>query len=379
MTPQFEGVRAYIEHAGAKYRAGVLGNMSAATAVDPDFPEFRTLFKGNSDNLVAQMRKDARRNLRDSKPKLWDEMVAEQDGLAETMRQCGVHVIRNEKCDTPDGLINMHDGWKSNKHMSVYAGPSFGRITRNIYFNTWDNSATGTSELHHRPGTLKLFEQNPDLVYYSLPYPEPNITIPGWGMLFQDVAGWRTMPDKHLLFGYGVSDANVIPRVLADIKYANSVTSAGIPQGADFMMRMLKREGFTHEMLFFDSRLTYHFDCFMMNIKEGVCGLPDLPDYGIMGGKLPECIKDWEILRIPVEDIKRGAANAITLGDGRVIIVRTAKETIKRMEKMGLEPIPVKYDKIWAYYHSGPDCSDADVWRENDPVKEIPDGPPPIA
>ncbi len=58
-----------------------------------------------------------------------------------------------------------------------------------------------------------------------------------------------------------------------------------------------------------------------------------------------------------------------------VIIVRTAKETIKRMQKMGLEPIPVKYDKIWEYYHSGPDCSDADIWRENDPVKEVPKGP----
>ena len=72
---------------------------------------------------------------------------------------------------------------------------------------------------------------------------------------------------------------------------------------------------------------------------------------------------------MPVEDIKNGAANQISLGDGRVIVVRTAKETIKRMKQAGLEPIPVKYDKIWEYYHSGPDCSDADIWRENDPIK----------
>ena len=201
MTPQFEGVRAFIEHAGAKYRACVVGNMSAAFPANPDSPEFGTLLKGNSDDLMEVMRKDNNRNLRDAKPKLWDEMVEEQEGLVETMRQAGVHVIRNEKCDTPDGLVNMHDGWKGNKHMSVYGGPSFGRIARNIYFNTWDNSATGTSELHHRPGTLKLFEQNPDLIYYSIPYPEPNFTVPGWGMLFQDVTGWRTMPNKHVLFG----------------------------------------------------------------------------------------------------------------------------------------------------------------------------------
>lgn len=35
---------------------------------------------------------------------------------------------------------------------------------------------------------------------------------------------------------------------------------------------------------------------------------------------------------------------------------------------MGLEPIPVKYDRLWEYSHSGPGSSDADVWRENDPV-----------
>ena len=58
--------------------------------------------------------------------------------------------------------------------------------------------------------------------------------------------------------------------------------------------------------------------------------------------------------------------------------MRTAEKTMKRMKAAGVEPVPVKYDAIWGYYHSGPDCSDAEIWRENDPVKPIPDGPPPI-
>ena len=45
------------------------------------------------------------------------------------------------------------------------------------------------------------------------------------------------------------------------------------------------------------------------------------------------------------------------------------KTLAEQMKKAGLEPIPVKYDKIWEYYHSGPDCSDSDIWRENDPIK----------
>ncbi len=377
MTPQFEGVRAFIEHAGAKYRVGYLGNPRLATVPDPDQPEMRTLLKGNSDDLIDKFRKNKGRNLRDVEPRLWEEMAQESDGLAETMRKCGVKVIRNEKCEYPDGIINVNAAFRGPLFLSIYGGPSFGRITNNIYFNTWDSLVTMTSEFQHRKGTLKLFDQNPDLVYYSMPYPEPNISNPGSGTPCIDVAGWRTMPNKHILFGIGVPDEATIKKAY-DPKTAIGATSAGTPQGARFMMRMLAREGFTHEMLFFNSKLTYHFDCFMMNIKEGVCGLPDLPNYGILGGGLPRCIKDWEILRIPVEDIKNGAANSITLGDGRVIIVRTAKETIKRMEKMGLEPIPVKYDTIWGFYHSGPDCSDADIWRENDPVKLVSKEPPPM-
>jgi len=381
MTPQFEGQRAFVEHGFAKYRCTVLGSLHAASAPDPDTPEFATLLKGNSDDLMNWMRKSAGRDLKDLNPKLWDEMVEESEGLATTMRQAGVKVIRNESpTPLPDGLINMHAGWGSSRYLSVYTGCSYGRILKNIYFNTYDQSLTGMCEMHHRQGTLKLFEQNPDLIYYTLPYPEPDITVPGIGSLQMDVAGFRFFPNKHILFGIGVADEKHIPKVLAaEPKKALEYTSAGIPQAAEFMMRMLKREGFTYEVIFFNSKLTYHFDCFMAQMKEGVVGLPDLPDYGIWGGKLPECLKDYEIVRMPVEDVHNGSANQINLGDGRSIVVRTAKETMKRMKAAGVEPIPLKYDKIWATWHSGPDCTDGDVWRENDPVKPIPEGPPPLA
>ncbi len=380
MTPQFEGVRAYIQDAFAKYRVGLLGNMFAASTPDPDTPEFQALFKGNSEDLVKTMRKYVGHDLKDANPKLWDEMAEESDGLAETMRQAGVKVIRNEKCEYPEGLLNQYAGWGSSRFLTIYAGPSYGRIMRNIYFNTFDTSLNGCLEFHHREGTQKLFEQNPDLIYYSLQPPEPNISLGGIGSLMMDVAGFRLMPNKHILFGFGVQNESVIPKLMAaDLKNASHYTSAGIPHAAEFMMRMLKREGFTHEVMFFDAHLTYHFDCFMANLAEGVVALPDAPNYGILGGGLPECLKDYEIVKMPVEDVHNGAGNQICLGDGRSIIVRTAKETMKRMKQAGVEPIPVKYDRIWEYYHSGPDCSDADIHRENDPVKPIPDAPPPLS
>lgn len=378
MTPQYEGVRAYIEHAGAKLRAVYLGNPIAATVPDPDQAEMATMLRESSQDLVPNFRKYKDRNLREAFPEIWEKIAEESDGLAATLRKCGVKVIRNEKCEYPDGLLNPNAAMRGSKFNSIYGGPAYGRFARNIYFNTWDSLITMTAEFSVRMGTLKLFEQNQELVYYSMPYPEPNVTIPGTGTLNLDVAAWRVMPNKHILFSFGVPNEKVIPRVLEDIKYANSVCSAGIPQGAKFMMRMLEREGFTYEILFFDSHLTYHADCHMMNILEGKCGLPDLPNYGILGGGLPKCIKDWEILKMPVEDVKRGSGNSITLGDGRVIIEARCHETMKRMEKMGIEPVPVKYDTCYDFYHSGPDCSDADIWREDDPIKLTPPNAGPV-
>ncbi len=379
MTPQFEGVRAYHEHCFAKYRVAVIGSLHAASAPDPDTPEFKSMLSGNSDNLMDQMRKDAAHEIRETNPKLWDEMAEESDGLAETLRQAGVKVIRNESnSPLPQGLLNLNAGWGGPRFLTTYAGPSYCRIIRNIFFHTWDNSLNGAMEFASREGTYQLFVDNPDLVYYSIPFPEPNVSVPGYGSLTMDVAAWRHLPGKHLLFGFGVKDESDIPTVLSDWKKAPHLTACGIPQAAEFMMRMLKREGFTHDIWFYDSNLSYHSDCVMANLKEGVIALPDLPNYGILGGGVPECFKDYEIVKMPVEEIALGAANQICLGDGRSIVVRTAKETMKRMKAAGVEPIPLKYDKIWAYYHSGPDCSDAEIWRENDPVKPVPDGPPPI-
>ncbi|MGI9570128.1 MAG: hypothetical protein ACR2PH_10435, partial [Desulfobulbia bacterium] len=52
MTPQFEGVRAFNEHATAKLRVTATGSLHAASAPDPDTPEFKSMLAGNSDDLM---------------------------------------------------------------------------------------------------------------------------------------------------------------------------------------------------------------------------------------------------------------------------------------------------------------------------------------
>ncbi|GAL33724.1 hypothetical protein JCM19240_2420 [Vibrio maritimus] len=117
--------------------------------------------------------------------------------------------------------------------------------------------------------------------------------------------------------------------------------------------------------MWFDSNLTYHQDCFMMNIEEGVIGLPDDGKNG-MWGKLPDFLKDYEIIPLPLEDIARGVANSSTLGDGRIFMDSSCTKTMDILEKRGYEPIPINYQNCWKTFHSGLDCSDANIWREND-------------
>lgn len=47
---------AFVEHGFAKYRATALGSLHAASASDPDNPEFQALLKGKPDDIVDSMR-----------------------------------------------------------------------------------------------------------------------------------------------------------------------------------------------------------------------------------------------------------------------------------------------------------------------------------
>ncbi|GAL29107.1 hypothetical protein JCM19239_7155 [Vibrio variabilis] len=58
--------------------------------------------------------------------------------------------------------------------------------------------------------------------------------------------------------------------------------------------------------------------------------------------------------------------NAPTIGDGRILIDDRCEETMRRLREHGIEPVPVKYSACWDTFNSGMDCSDAEIWREND-------------
>ncbi|WP_095506939.1 hypothetical protein [Paraferrimonas sedimenticola] len=368
LTPQFEGQRAFVEHGFARYRTAYVGDPQAVYVPDPDVGEMDAMTGDScSDDVRDFWRKHKDQNLRDVAPELWEEMAQESDGLAKALRDCGVKVIRNEECEYPEGIINNNDAWRGPKFCSIYGGPTYGRIIENYFMQIWECGPVRQYEFAMRNGTMELFKATPELQYRSMPYPEPDVNMRGVGNLAGvDNAAPKLFPNKQILFGWGLPDASLIPAAY-DEKTCNDHTSAGNPMGGKFMMeRIMQEAGFTSEEVFFDSNLTYHFDCVMMMIQEGLVGLPDTENFGLLQEQLPECLKDYEIMPIPLEDIARGASNAPTIGDGRILIDNRCTETMKRLEARGIEPVPVKYSTLWDTFNSGMDCSDAEIWREND-------------
>lgn len=368
LIPQFEGQKAYVEHGFAKYRCAFVGDPHAVFVPDPDVGEMHAM---TGDSMSEEDRNWWRtykdKDLKIAAPELWEEMAEESQGLADALRSCGVKVIRNEAgCEYPDGVINNNAAWRGPKFCSIYGGPPFGRIWDKYFMQIWECGPVRQWEFALRRGTMELFKANPDLIYRSMPYPEPDVNLRGTGVWGVDNAAPKLFPDKHILFGWGVPDAKHIPSTYVE-ETCNDYTSAGNPLGGKFMMKhILQDAGFTWNEIFFDSKLTYHMDCFMVMIKEGMIGLPDIPNYGILGGKLPDFLKDWEIVPIPLEDIARGAANSPCIGDGRIIMDSRCTKTFDILEKRGIEPVPVKYSTCWDAFNSGMDCSDSEIWREND-------------
>ncbi|USD63345.1 hypothetical protein J4N45_20365 [Vibrio sp. SCSIO 43140] len=367
LIKQFKDTRCHVEHGFARYRAAYVGDLNAVYVPDPDVGEMHAM-TGDSlaDEAMQFWREHKNKPLKDVDPELFAEMQEESDGLAAALESCGVKVIRNRDCEYPEAIVDNNAAWKGPKFCSIYGGPGYGRIMGDTFMQIWECGPVRQWEFATRAGTNELFKANPDLRYRSMPFPEPDVNMQGPGMIGIDNAAVKIFPDKHLLLGWGVPNKECIPETYQE-ETCHDHTSAGNPLGGKFMMeRILEDEGYTYEEVFFDSNLTYHFDCFIMMIKEGVVGLPDAPNYGLMSEGLPKCLEGYTIIPIPLEDVARGAMNAPTIGDGRVLIDDRCEETMRRLREHGIEPVPVKYSACWDTFNSGMDCSDAEIWREND-------------
>lgn len=355
------GLKFYEEHCMAKLRACFVGDPFSIFVPNLNTTEMQNMIADNTSEEFKQWWRDhADQAVRDAAPEIYDEMVQDIADRDEKYEKAGVKIIKNKIGWYPDEIINLNSITKGAKLLSIYQGAVW-KMAGNHVLTGQTCGPVKWSETAMRPTTLALLEEDPDSRVIGFPVHEPNPTIAGPGIAGLDTASFRQMPGKVMLFGYGVNDKSHI----AEAKRTGKHTVAGFPRGQQIFMRLLRDLGYTDEEWWFDSRLSYHEDCVMMNVVEGVVGLPDDGKNG-QWTDLPNCLKDCEILPIPLEDIERGAGNSTCLGDGRVFIDSSCTKTIDLLDKKGYEPIPIRYQACWQAFHSGLDCSDANIWREND-------------
>lgn len=357
-----KGLRLYKDWAGAPAKAIFVGDPFADYMPNGQDEEIKTLIKDNASEEIKELwTVHSAKRIRDVDPEYFETVVSGIEARNKAYEDAGITVIRNKLGWYPDSIVNWNDSWNGSKFLSIYAGGA-GYPLRNYFMNFPDAASVNPYYLAIRALVIELMrwdEEATPLVWFEK---EPDPGHPGPGEAGLDGADMRLFPNKHLTFIYSCTDKS---HISDDWDMDTRLTPSGTPRGSHLLKRMLKDRGFTFETVWYDSRLTYHHDCFMMNVKEGICGLPDVPNYGYWTDP-PSAIKGWDIIPIPLEEQQMGVCNSVTSGDGKVFIDDRCVKTMEELDKRGIEPVPIPYGNIWDLFNSGIDCSDMTIWRESD-------------
>lgn len=355
MREQGKGIKIYGESDYAPLKAAIVGNPEGIYVPDVDKPHGDQMFKHHPPEYVEYMRKHRNKNLKDVDPKMYDIMAKESNALADAYRQAGVHVIRHES-DQPVEITEYASGWSGVKQISIYGG-TVGEVLGNIFMRAWEVSYASAYDALHREAIVEAFKNSPDAVWLEMPSLYPNNTLLDAGACYPgpylSIGDFRIFP-KHLVLGLGVADPS-------HINDPTKQRSSGDEFGAEVMRRMLKLHGWEVSTVYFDSRLSYHVDCVMVPLEEGLLTMPK----NALWTELPKPYCDWEVIDMDLEDLKIGCGNSLSIGHKRLVMPQGSKKLAKDLEKRGWTCIEVPYNNLYEIFGSGIQCSTCSIWRES--------------
>ena len=354
MRAQGKGIKSYVETEYAPAKAVLVGNPSVIGCPNGETWEYANMFRHAPDEFKAYIKKYGGTNLWDTDPATAEKMAMESDALAAAYRKAGVHVIRNETGYTPEKLINYNRSWSEQMQFTLY-GQSAAETFGHVFVSFWETSNSNISEIAHREAIIEMIENDPEAVWLTMPVHFPFVDRQQIGPFL--APGDPIVADKLAIIGIGVADPS-------HIKDRSKPRSSGDELGAEILSRMLKPYGWKTEIVYFNSKLTYHIDCLLTLLEEGLMAHPKGDD--IFWTPLPKEFDDWEVIEISMEDHWEGAENNEPLGNKRIVMPAGTKKFAKDLEKRGWECFEVPYSTIWHTFHSGIHCSTASIWREFD-------------
>ena len=355
-----EGLKIWNRSDYAPLKAAIVGDPSSIFIMDPDQPEANNLLAASagSAEFMEYLRTYKGTHLAVSDPEHYEQMKYESDALAKAYRDNGVRLLRNETNTLPRELIEWQTTVTGDRFLSLY-GHSAGDVYENCFVSFWEIGAVRGSEMPHRDALLEIFANDPEAVWLTMPHPAPT-QVQRSPQPFLSPGDPRIMPDKLVIMGIGVTD----PSHISD---PSKPRSSGSEIGVEMFRRMMAAYGWRVETVYFNSRYTYHIDCLMMQISEGIYGLPEMnPDLGpVLWTDLPQEITDnWELIEIDFQEQQDGVCNSVVIGKNKVIMEAAAVKTAEAISQRGVEPVLVPYQANWHTFHSGIHCSTCRIWSE---------------
>ncbi|MCJ2377473.1 hypothetical protein LNL84_11585 [Vibrio sp. ZSDZ34] len=353
MAEQGKGIRHYVESEYAKARAVLVGNASELWIPDVDMWEYNNLLKGAPEELKDFMVKYGGTNLWESNPEIAQQMKSESDALAAAFRKHGVHVIRNETGSTPKELVDYNYAWSGQRQWTLFgqsASESFGHA----FVSFWEVSNSCISELAHREAINEIMKNDKEAIWMSMPAHFPAADRKNLGPFL--APGDPIVLNKKVIIGIGVEDPS-------HINDPSKPRSSGDEYGAEILTRMLKPLGWETEIVYFNSNYTYHIDCMMAPLEEGLVAVYE--EALITPLEEIEALKGWEVIKVSYEDFKQGACNNEPLGDQKLILPAGCDNLVSELEGRGWLCEQVPYNTIYSLTGSGIHCSTAGIWRQS--------------
>jgi hypothetical protein len=353
LREQAEGQKVYVEHEFAQLKGVILGNPESMYLPDPFHPSWYTSFRSLPREKLDWMAANRGKHVRDVDRGLWESMAKGLEALADAYRQSGAHVIQNTQAPPPE-VINYTSGWlgQFGKHWAFHA-QAFGETFGNVLVNFHETQPSIRYNcVEYIEAFMGLVENDPDMVWLTMPNPLPMPTAFGVGLSPGDI---RIFPNKLVVVGHGVFDR-------AHITDLSKPRSSGNELGAEVLRRMLKPFDWRVEQIYFDANYGYHIDTLMPVIREGLIAVNE----NVLLTDLPAEIRDWEQINIDPDEYVIGAGNSVALSSDTHAITASAKKYIKEVEKRGINVAPVPFDDVYHSTGSGMHCATFSYWREDD-------------
>ena len=359
MREQGKGVKCYVESDYAPLKACLVGNPSAVYIPNPDTWEMENLFAHSGKEFKDYLRKHRGKNLKDSDPKRYDKIAYESNALANAYEEAGVHVIRNRTGETPESLVDYSLSWSRQKFMSLYGQSAF-EVFGHCLVSMWEVTPSLCQEMTHREAIIEIMQNDPEAVWLTMPVLYPTVERRPPGPFLSP--GDPLIFPKLVVIGIGVKE----PSHINDL---SKPRASGDEFGAEILRRMLAPFGWRVETVYFNSQLTYHIDCLVSVLEEGLLAYPK----NALWTPLPDVLRNWEVMDVDLDDHKLGISNNEPLGNRRIVLPQGSKKFARDLEKRKWTCIEVPYDTCYKTFGSGIHCSTASIWRESvDTAQPVP-------